>query len=139
MRKTLFAEVNEKIEAWNADKTKTHTLAHNRFSDMTPMERSKLTGFLGIDQRNKAGEYPVKKGEEVVLNVTDLPASVDWRQTENVVQPVQNQGNCGSCWAFSAIGAMEGAHGLATKQSVKLSEQQCVDCVEMDKGCNGGW
>lgn len=51
---------------------------------------------------------------------------------------MQNQGNCGSCWAFSAIGAMEGAHFIKTTGLVKLSEQQCVDCVE-DEGCNGGW
>lgn len=123
MRKTLFAEIDEKIQAWNSDNTKTHTLAHNMFSDMTAAERKRLTGFLGIDQKNKAGEYPVKKGEVKVLNVTDLPASVDWRETQGVVQPVQNQGTCGSCWAFSAIGAMEGAHFLASKQALKLSEQ----------------
>ena len=139
MRKALFADVHDKIEAWNADETKTHKLSHNKFSDYTPAERKRLTGFLGVDKKNSAGEYPVNKGELKMLDVTDLPASVDWRTKAGVVQPIQNQGTCGSCWAFSAIGAMEGAHALATGQPIKLSEQQCIDCVEMDQGCNGGW
>jgi len=52
---------------------------------------------------------------------------------------VKDQGQCGSCWTFSAIGSMEGAHALATKNLVSLSEQEIVDCLEDHKGCGGGW
>ena len=71
-----------------------------------------------------------------LLDANDIPASVDWR-TKGAVTPVQNQKVCGSCWAFSAIAAMEGEHFLKTGKLVKLSEQQCIDCAD-GNGCNGG-
>jgi len=67
------------------------------------------------------------------------PASVDWR-TKNAVSPVQDQGQCGSCWTFSANGAMEGAISIKTGNAPpNLSEQNLVDCVTASSGCNGGW
>jgi len=52
---------------------------------------------------------------------------------------VQDQGNCGSCWAFSAVAQMEGQHFVQTGELLKLSEQQCVDCDTDSMGCKGGW
>lgn len=67
----------------------------------------------------------------------NIPESIDWRDY-NIVTPVKNQGHCGSCWTFSATGAMEGAWAKNTSTLISISEQQLVDCVKKDNGCNGG-
>lgn len=78
----------------------------------------------------------------------DIPTSFDWR-TKGVVSPVQNQGGCGSCWAFSTAAVLESAWAVKTGNLTKLSEQEIVDCSHAcisednqqvcNSGCNGGW
>ena len=68
-----------------------------------------------------------------------LPSSIDWR-TKGVVSAIKNQGQCGSCWAFSATSAMESAAAIAGASLPNLSEQNIVDCYETGyNGCQGGW
>ena len=76
--------------------------------------------------------------EPTYLDDSNLTASVDWR-TKGAVNPVKNQGQCGSCWAFSATAAIEGEHFIKTGTLLSLAEQQFVDCVRTCSGCNGGW
>ena len=77
-------------------------------------------------------------GEPVEYDASSLPASVDWR-TKGAVNAVKDQGQCGSCWAFSATAAVEGAYAIKTGNLLSLSEQQLVDCDTQSQGCNGGW
>ena len=106
-----------------------YDLAINEFADLTHEE------FLA-KMTMKVAPHQVPEVVEAV-DVSDLPETVDWRR-HNMVSRVKDQGECGSCWAFSAIGSIEGAHAKATGELISLSEQQLVDCEKVDHGCNGG-
>jgi len=113
----------------------TYWLGMNAYADMTINEFVKvMNGYNATMQRGRRSRNTFTFDPSV-----QLPDSVDWR-TEGYVTPVKDQGQCGSCWAFSATGSLEGQHFKATKSLVSLSEQNLVDCSRKqgNQGCNGG-
>jgi C1A family cysteine protease len=74
----------------------------------------------------------------VMKYADNLADAIDWRQ-KGAVTAVKDQGQCGSCWAFSATEAIESTYFLATGQLPELSAQQITSCDTTDGGCNGGW
>ncbi|KAI6703612.1 hypothetical protein NL676_012748 [Syzygium grande] len=72
------------------------------------------------------------------MKTCDAPSSLDWRNY-GIVTAVKDQGSCGSCWAFSSTGAMEGINALVTGDLVSLSEQELVSCDTTNDGCDGGY
>jgi C1A family cysteine protease len=119
--------------------------AHNilnvtKFFDMSHAEFRKYP--CGVDKLqeldNKRPGFVPQLNTEPVPIVAPLPTNFDWT-TKGAVTPVKNQEQCGSCWAFSTIGNVEGVHFLAKKKLVSLSEQQEVACSTTDYGCEGGW
>jgi len=106
----------------------------NEFADLTFAEFKKI--YVNGFEAQPWGDLP-KLGTHKYSGV-ELPASVDW-VTKGAVTPVKNQGQCGSCWAFSTTGSTEGRMQIKTGDLVSLSEQQLVDCSHNgNMGCHGG-
>lgn len=134
-RKSIWRDNLKKIAERNS-KGHSYTLAMNQFGDLTHNEYQ----FIYLGMRGHFSTERKRSGSTYMppSHVT-LPEEVDWRQ-EGYVTPVKDQGHCGSCWAFSATGSLEGQHFRKTGQLVSLSEQNLVDCSRSygNNGCQGG-
>merc|ERR1712159_598909 len=107
-----------------------YTVGINQFADMT---RTEYAAMLTYKAENKKAN-PIE-----VFDTSNNAASVDW-VAKGAVTPVKNQGQCGSCWAFSTTGSTEGAYQIATGKLLSFSEQELVDCAGSygNQGCSGG-
>jgi C1A family cysteine protease len=127
-RMAEFEKVDAIIEEHMSKNNASYELAHNKFSDRTRAEMKRMNGYL---PNTVAFEETAP-----VANVT-YPASVNW-VTAGAVTPIKDQAQCGSCWAFSSTGAMEGMWKIFHGALTSLSEEQLVQCVNLCYGCNGG-
>merc|ERR1719506_3288967 len=125
---------NEVIIAEHNAKGLSYTLGHNEFSDLTWEE------FHATHMSELFTNKAPKNVNRVFIRNDEAPLadSVDW-VTKGAVTPVKNQQRCGSCWAFSSTGSLEGAFFVATGKLQSLSEEDLVQCDHNgDQGCNGG-
>jgi cathepsin L len=119
----------------NLDRTQNFTMGVNQFTDLTPQEFKDqyISGF-----KTELGSYGCKSFSS---GGSGLPSSVDWRN-KGVVNPVRDQGQCGSCWAFATTANAESVWAISTGKLLDLSEEFLVDCASgpgyYNMGCNGG-
>jgi len=137
-RMKIFMENKQKIAKHNqlfGQGNKSYSLRMNKFGDMLHHEFvSSVNGFKRNYNLSLATGSLFLSPSNIVL-----PKEVDWRE-KGYVTPIKDQGSCGSCWSFSATGALEGQHFRKSGTLVSLSEQNLIDCSTKygNEGCNGG-
>jgi len=134
-RYNTFKNNLEIIRQHNTQTDSSYTMGLNEFADLSFGEfKAKYFGYT-----HRQNEYLRSKNYHQITD-SAVPTTVDWR-TSNAVTPIKDQGMCGSCWAFSTTGSVEGAWVLQGGHTLaSLSEQQLVDCAQAEgnQGCNGG-
>uniref|UniRef100_A0A1B6M4I2 Cathepsin L n=1 Tax=Graphocephala atropunctata TaxID=36148 RepID=A0A1B6M4I2_9HEMI len=136
-RKLIFVNNLKFVREHNAKFEKgevTFDVEINKFADLTTQEFAKMMNGFSVPEGYERNEETFDDSEDI-----ELAKVVDWRK-KGAVTGIKDQGQCGSCWAFSATGSLEGQTYLKTKKLVSLSEQNLVDCsgAEGNDGCNGG-
>ncbi|WOK95304.1 hypothetical protein Cni_G04011 [Canna indica] len=130
----VFEDNLKHIDETNRKSGGSYWLGLNEFADLSHDEfKEKYLGVnTGMPRRRSECSSSFRYG-----NASELPESVDWRK-KGAVTRVKNQGQCGSCWAFSTVAAVEGINQIAMGNLISLSEQELIDCSSENNGCNGG-
>lgn len=131
LRKRTYEKNMQTAALMNEYEQGTAVYGETMFSDMTREEFKKYY----TSGRMEPKYNPMMKKANITLK--DIPDAFDWRD-HNAVTPVKNQGSCGSCWAFSTTGNIEGQWAINKNKLIPLSEQELVDCDKIDDGCQGG-
>jgi len=135
-RRTIWESNFRRVQHHNLRATlgeHTFTIGVNKFADLLNSEFVEMVNGYTAENKQK-GLFTF-----MAPSYTNLPDSVDWR-TKGYVTDVKDQGQCGSCWAFSSTGSLEGQTFRKTGTLPSLSEQNLVDCSQKqgNEGCNGG-
>ncbi|XP_028837146.1 cathepsin K [Denticeps clupeoides] len=136
IRRSIWEKNMQLIEAHNQEYElgmHSYELGMNHLGDMTTEEvAEKMMGLQMPLYRDPNNTF------EADSSLERLPKSIDYRR-KGYVTAVKNQGSCGSCWAFSSAGALEGQLMKTQGKLVDLSPQNLVDCVKENYGCGGGY
>lgn len=132
----IFRTNLRNIVIHNLDRSQNFTMGVNQFTDLTPEEFK--AQYINGGAKSNLGSFGCKS---FTSNAAGAPASLDWT-TKGVVNPVRDQGQCGSCWAFATTANAESVWAIAKGQLYDLSEEFLVDCATgvgyYNMGCNGG-
>jgi len=132
IRFTNFKLSIERVQARNA-KNSNAVFGLTKFADLSVEEFKSLLGYVPAENTRDIGVLPTGS--------IAVPQTFDWR-TQNMVTPVKDQGQCGSCWAFSVTENIESVYckgnNLDCTTLAPLSPQEIVDCDDQDLGCDGG-
>lgn len=137
----MFKENLKKINDHPEDSTS--SVGINHMADWTDEEYSSMLGSRpskeGFENYFDPTDEITNSVRECLANSDEPYSPTDWRK-HGAVTSVKNQGQCGSCWAFAAVGAMETIHKLMVRgELLDLSEQQLVSCaLQIDEGEIGG-
>lgn len=147
VRKEIFLKNKQFIDKFNAEQSEEEgfKLAVNHLTDKAEVELAvrkgaRVSDSFALGVNGSIGD--VKFLDDLLKNVTeaDIPVELDWRTVEGRVTEVEDQGQCGSCWAFASTGALEGQMAVRaqSKKLIPLSQQNLVDCSQTNMGCSGG-
>ena len=137
-RFNVFCKNMEYVDKHNSQSNRTYDMGMNPFTDMTHSEFSSKWLMKPIDgTQHNQGKHTHRYN---MRELSNIPTSMDWRSM-GYVTDIKDQGHCGSCWAFSAVGVIEGQHAKVNQTLVSLSEENIVDCSSSfgNYGCEGGW
>ena len=126
----IFAKNLDKIREINAQ-NKSYYLGLTGLTDLTQEEYKQFYLNKELKSAKQTSTLPFTHANVEAVD------KIDWRD-KGAVTPVKNQGMCGSCWAFSSTGSMEGINFINSGKLISLSEEQLVNCDKTDHGCNGG-
>jgi len=132
LRYKTYVEAINYINQHNAEYDQglhSYWLGVHKYTDMTVEERNQRNGYI---------PHPRDSNTRVhVPHFESMADAIDWRE-KGAVTHIKDQGSCGSCWAFGAVGALEGQTFIKKGDLPDLSEQQLVSCDNSNSGCNGG-
>jgi len=132
----VFKQNMKKVQFLTESELGTGEYGATALADLTEMEFKKK--FLGLKPKwKRLSDDPDIHWPAAEIPDVDLPREFDWRE-KGAVTEVKNQGTCGSCWAFSVTGNVEGGYFVKHGELLDLSEQELVDCDTRDSGCSGG-
>ncbi|NBP58528.1 hypothetical protein EBU71_18735 [bacterium] len=134
LRQQVYETNLKQIQEHNNNPIHTWKMGVNAFTDLSWDEFWSSRQGIRTSSRNLFEDW-----DENITNRIETrsnPPSLNW---SNYLNPVQDQGQCGSCWAFASVTAIESAFAIQTRLLYNLSEQQVVDCTRTAFGCNGGW
>ncbi len=135
MKRTIFFTLILLIGFSSLAFLSAETTTNKTAAELFPLETFKKMLGSKLDPAKIPAEEPAFSLDEVRRQ--GLPSSYDWR-SQNIMTGIRNQGSCGSCWAFAAVGVFESLIKMMDDKSVNLSEQHVVNCVSSG-GCDGGY